>query len=85
MAQCSECGKLLKTRAGLLRHIRRYANSGNYYCCGKAFQKASKNEGPHDVCTVRQELFGQVPTYPWLERKVQKRGIVELLPVWVGS
>ncbi|KAH3737996.1 hypothetical protein DPMN_044598 [Dreissena polymorpha] len=24
------------------------------------------------VCTVRQELFGQVPTYPWLERKVQK-------------
>lgn len=38
MAQCSECGKMSKTRAGLLRHIRGHANSGNYNCCGKAFQ-----------------------------------------------
>ncbi|KAH3829693.1 hypothetical protein DPMN_102921 [Dreissena polymorpha] len=29
-----------KTRAGLLRHIRGHANSGNYNCCGKAFQDA---------------------------------------------
>ncbi|KAH3869205.1 hypothetical protein DPMN_032366 [Dreissena polymorpha] len=27
-----------KTRAGLLRHIRGHAHSGNYICCEKAFQ-----------------------------------------------
>ncbi|KAH3809953.1 hypothetical protein DPMN_138335 [Dreissena polymorpha] len=31
------------------------------------------------VCTVRPS------TYSWRERKVQKRGIGEMLPVWVGS
>ncbi|KAH3838056.1 hypothetical protein DPMN_111462 [Dreissena polymorpha] len=29
---------MLKTRDVLLRHTRRHVNSGNYNCCGKAFQ-----------------------------------------------
>ncbi|KAH3692476.1 hypothetical protein DPMN_194317 [Dreissena polymorpha] len=66
MTQCSECGKMLKTRAGLLCHTRTHAHSGSYYCCGKAFQdafhlrrhRASKHEGPKcHVCVKCGKSF----------------------------
>ncbi|XP_052284440.1 neurotrophin receptor-interacting factor 1-like [Dreissena polymorpha] len=91
MAQCSERGKMSKTRAGLLRHIRGHANSGNYNCCGKAFQDAynlrrlQRTKDPNITCVYSAAGALRTSTYSWLERKVQKRGIGEMLPVWVGS
>ncbi|KAH3703950.1 hypothetical protein DPMN_079002 [Dreissena polymorpha] len=80
-----------KTRAGSLRHIRGHANSGNYNCCGKAFQDADnlrrlqRTKDSNVTCVYSAAGALRTSTYSWLERKVQKRGIGEMLPVWAGS
>ncbi|KAH3704243.1 hypothetical protein DPMN_079299 [Dreissena polymorpha] len=81
---------MLETRAGLLRHVRRHANSGNYYCRGKAFQDAynlrrrQRTKDPNVTCVYSAAGALRTSTYSWLERKVQKRAICEMLPMWVG-
>ncbi|XP_052268994.1 zinc finger protein 501-like [Dreissena polymorpha] len=83
MAQCSECRKMSKTRAGLLRHISGHANSGNYNCCGKAFQDAynlrrlQRTKDPNVTCVYSATGALRTSTYSWLERKVQKEGLVK--------
>ncbi|KAH3801643.1 hypothetical protein DPMN_155301 [Dreissena polymorpha] len=80
-----------KTRAGLLRHIRGHAYSGNYICCEKALQDAynlrrlQRTKDPNVTCVYSAAGALRTSTYSWLERKVQKRGIGDMLPVWVGS
>ncbi|KAH3729001.1 hypothetical protein DPMN_054964 [Dreissena polymorpha] len=77
---------MLKTRAGFLRHIRRHANSGNYYCCGKAFQdayplrrhRASKHEGTKcHVCVQCGRNFADKYLLAAHEKSVKKEGLVK--------
>ncbi|KAH3823683.1 hypothetical protein DPMN_125496 [Dreissena polymorpha] len=58
---------------------------------GKAFQDAynlrrlQRTKDPNATCVYSAAGALRTSTYSWLERKVQKRGIGEMLPVWVGS
>ncbi|KAH3897337.1 hypothetical protein DPMN_021525 [Dreissena polymorpha] len=77
---------MLKTRAALLRHTRKHANSGNYYCCGKAFQdayhlrrhRASKHEGPkRHVCVQCGRSFAAKYLLAAHEKSERKQGFVK--------
>ncbi|KAH3694528.1 hypothetical protein DPMN_081968 [Dreissena polymorpha] len=69
-----------KTRAGLLRHIRGHANSGNYNCCGKAFQDAynlrrlQRTKGPQcHVCVQSDWSFADKYLLVAREKSAKKR------------
>ncbi|KAH3887604.1 hypothetical protein DPMN_011622 [Dreissena polymorpha] len=45
----------------------------------------NEQKDPNATCVYRATGALRTSSYSWLERKVQKRGIGEMLPVWVGS
>ncbi|KAH3830900.1 hypothetical protein DPMN_104156 [Dreissena polymorpha] len=48
-------------------------------------RRLQRTKDPNVTCVYSAAGALRTSTYSWLERTVQKRGIGEMLPVWVGS